>query len=68
MRRNRCQAVAPSMMERRRGRIVTLSSVAAFKGRDRSAIYATSKAAVADPAHHDAYMRVWSALLPLDDR
>ena len=41
-----CQAVAPSMMERRRGRIVTLSSVAAFKGRDRSAIYATSKAAV----------------------
>jgi 3-oxoacyl-[acyl-carrier protein] reductase len=41
-----CQAVAPGMMERRRGRIVTLSSVAAFRGRDRSAIYATAKAGV----------------------
>ena len=30
--------------------------------------YPNFKAAVADPAHHDAYMRVWSALLPLDDR
>jgi 3-oxoacyl-[acyl-carrier protein] reductase len=35
-----------AVLDRRRGRIVTLSSVAAFKGRDRSAIYATSKAAV----------------------
>lgn len=41
-----CQRVAPGMMARRRGRIVTLSSVAAFKGRDKGAIYATSKAAV----------------------
>jgi 3-oxoacyl-[acyl-carrier protein] reductase len=41
-----CQAVAPEMMERRRGRIVTLSSVAAFRGRAQSAIYATAKAAV----------------------
>jgi 3-oxoacyl-[acyl-carrier protein] reductase len=40
-----CQQVAKGMMERRRGRIVTISSVAAFKGRDMSAIYATSKAA-----------------------
>ena len=29
-----CQAVARGMMERRRGRIVTIGSVAAFKGRD----------------------------------
>jgi 3-oxoacyl-[acyl-carrier protein] reductase len=41
-----CQAVAPDMMKRRRGRIVTLSSVAAFRGRGHSAIYATAKAAV----------------------
>ena len=41
-----CQRVAPSMMARRSGRIVTLSSVAAFKGRRDSAIYATSKAGV----------------------
>ena len=31
-----CQAVARGMMERRRGRIVTLGSVAAFKGRTRA--------------------------------
>lgn len=41
-----CQQVARGMMERRRGRIVTISSVAAFKGRRNGAIYATSKAAV----------------------
>jgi 3-oxoacyl-[acyl-carrier protein] reductase len=41
-----CQQVARRMMERRRGRIVTLSSVAAFKGRTNSSIYGTSKAAV----------------------
>ncbi len=41
-----CQAIAPEMMKRRRGRIVTLSSVAAFRGRGHSAIYATAKAAV----------------------
>src|SRR5260221_1124142 len=41
-----CQRVAASMMTRRSGRIVTLSSVAAFKGRRDGAIYATSKAGV----------------------
>ena len=41
-----CQRVAPGMMERRRGRIVTVSSTGAFKGRDSAAIYATAKAGV----------------------
>ena len=42
-----CQRVARSMIERRRGgRIVTLSSVAAFKGRTQGSIYGTAKAAV----------------------
>ncbi len=41
-----CQRVAASMMTRRSGRIVTLSSVAAFKGRRDGAIYATTKAGV----------------------
>lgn len=41
-----CQAVARGMMERRSGRIVTLGSVAAFKGRTNGAIYATAKAGV----------------------
>jgi 3-oxoacyl-[acyl-carrier protein] reductase len=41
-----CQAVAKGMMERRRGRIVTLGSVAAFKGRTQGSIYAVSKAGV----------------------
>ena len=41
-----CQAVARGMMERRSGRIVTLGSIAAFKGRTNGAIYATAKAAV----------------------
>jgi 3-oxoacyl-[acyl-carrier protein] reductase len=39
-----CQAVSRRMMERRRGRIVTLGSIAAFKGRTNGAIYATAKA------------------------
>jgi 3-oxoacyl-[acyl-carrier protein] reductase len=39
-----CQRVARDMMERRRGRIVTIGSVAAFKGRTNSSIYATAKA------------------------
>lgn len=39
-----CQRVARDMMVRRKGRIVTISSVAAFKGRTNGAIYATSKA------------------------
>ncbi len=41
-----CQAVATRMMTRRSGRIVTLGSVAAFKGRTNGAIYATAKAGV----------------------
>jgi NAD(P)-dependent dehydrogenase (short-subunit alcohol dehydrogenase family) len=39
-----CQQVAQGMMERRRGRIVTIGSVAAFKGRTNGSIYATAKA------------------------
>jgi NAD(P)-dependent dehydrogenase (short-subunit alcohol dehydrogenase family) len=39
-----CQQVARGMMLRRRGRIITIGSVAAFKGRTNSSIYATAKA------------------------
>jgi 3-oxoacyl-[acyl-carrier protein] reductase len=42
-----CQRVARGMMERRRGRIITIGSVAAFKGRTGGAIYATAKAGAA---------------------
>jgi 3-oxoacyl-[acyl-carrier protein] reductase len=41
-----CRAVAPEMMERRKGRIVTISSVDGLHGIDYGAIYATAKAAV----------------------
>jgi len=41
-----CQQVAPGMMARRQGRILTISSIAAFQGRGHSAIYATAKAGV----------------------
>jgi 3-oxoacyl-[acyl-carrier protein] reductase len=41
-----CQEVAERMMPRRHGRIVTISSIAAFRGREQGAIYATAKAAV----------------------
>jgi len=41
-----CRAVAPEMMERRRGRIITFSSIAAMRGTDDGSIYATAKAAV----------------------
>jgi 3-oxoacyl-[acyl-carrier protein] reductase len=41
-----CQAVAHGMMARRQGRIVTLGSVAAFKGRANGSIYAVAKAGV----------------------
>jgi 3-oxoacyl-[acyl-carrier protein] reductase len=41
-----CQQVAPGMMARRRGRILTISSIAAFQGRGQSALYATAKAGV----------------------
>ena len=39
-----CQRVARDMMQRRTGRIITIGSVAAFKGRTNVAIYATAKA------------------------
>lgn len=40
-----CQRVAQDMMVRRQGRIVTISSVAGYGGRQNGAIYATAKAA-----------------------
>lgn len=43
-----CQQVARGMMERRAGRILTISSIAAFKGNEQSAIYSTAKAAVVE--------------------
>ena len=39
-----CQRVAQEMMKERAGRIVTIGSVAAFKGRTNASIYATAKA------------------------
>lgn len=39
-----CQAAARLMMTRRRGRIITIGSVAAFKGRTNASIYASAKA------------------------
>lgn len=39
-----CQRVARDMMVRRSGRIITIGSVAAFKGRTNASIYATAKA------------------------
>jgi 3-oxoacyl-[acyl-carrier protein] reductase len=41
-----CREVAPEMMERRRGRIINIGSVAGLQGIDQSAIYGTAKAAV----------------------
>jgi 3-oxoacyl-[acyl-carrier protein] reductase len=52
-----CQHVAQGMMERRSGRIVTISSIAAFQGREESVIYATAKAGVV------AYTRCLAAQL-----
>jgi 3-oxoacyl-[acyl-carrier protein] reductase len=43
-----CRAVAPEMMERRAGRIVTISSIAGLGGTADQAIYATAKAAVVE--------------------
>lgn len=43
-----CQRVAPGMMERKHGRIVTISSIAAFCGNANSAIYSTAKAGVVE--------------------
>lgn len=43
-----CQQTARRMMERKSGRILTISSIAAFRGNANSAIYSTSKAAVVE--------------------
>lgn len=43
-----CQHVAKGMMEQRAGRIITISSIAAFKGNESSVIYSTAKAAVVE--------------------
>ncbi|WP_374440451.1 SDR family NAD(P)-dependent oxidoreductase [Stella sp.] len=42
-----CQEVARGMMERRRGRVVTIGSTAGSRGRTNGAIYAVAKAGVA---------------------
>src|SRR6516164_3076223 len=41
-----CREVAPEMMERKAGRIITIGSIAGTYGRDDGAIYAVAKAAV----------------------
>lgn len=43
-----CQAVARTMIPRRSGRILTISSTAAFRGVANSSIYATAKAAAVE--------------------
>lgn len=43
-----CQAVSRGMIERKHGRIITISSISAFRGLPTSAIYATAKAAVVE--------------------
>jgi 3-oxoacyl-[acyl-carrier protein] reductase len=43
-----CQAAARVMMPRRTGRILTISSISAFRGIPSSVIYATAKAAVVE--------------------
>lgn len=43
-----CQHVAKGMMDRKSGRIITLSSIAAFRGLESSCIYASAKAAVVE--------------------
>jgi len=41
-----CRQVVPEMMERKKGRIVNIGSIAGLQGIEKSAIYATAKAAV----------------------
>ena len=43
-----CQHVARGMMDRKSGKIITISSIAAFKGNENSVIYSTAKAAVVE--------------------
>jgi 3-oxoacyl-[acyl-carrier protein] reductase len=52
-----CREVAPQMMERRTGHIVTISSIAGLVGRSEGAIYATAKAGV------NEYTRCLAAML-----
>jgi len=43
-----CRKVSQGMMERNSGRIITISSIAAFRGNSNGAIYSTAKAAVVE--------------------
>ncbi|HLJ10033.1 MAG TPA: SDR family NAD(P)-dependent oxidoreductase [Planctomycetaceae bacterium] len=43
-----CRETAKAMMERRSGRIITISSIAAFRGFAQQAIYSTAKAAAVE--------------------
>lgn len=43
-----CQRVATGMMQRKSGRMITISSIAAFQGNANSAIYSTAKAGVVE--------------------
>ncbi len=43
-----CQQAARGMMPRKTGRIITISSISAFKGNETSVIYSTAKAAVVE--------------------
>lgn len=43
-----CQQSAKVMMPRKTGRIITISSISAFKGNENSVIYSTAKAAVVE--------------------
>lgn len=43
-----CQQTARGMMPRKSGRIITISSIAAFKGNENSAIYSTAKAGMVE--------------------
>lgn len=43
-----CRHVARVMIPRRRGRMITISSIAAFRGNENSAIYSTAKAGVVE--------------------
>ena len=52
-----CREVIPEMIERRSGRIINIGSIAGLLGVERSAIYATAKAAV----HH--YTRCLAVML-----
>jgi len=43
-----CQHVSRAMMPRQTGRIITISSISAFRGSEQGAIYSTAKAAVVE--------------------